>query len=279
MGYPEFRVIEEALDWDPAVVAVPPVPDNAVYVPGVDPVGLLVNAVMPGIAADVNQQVANTRAREERFANNLRSARTAYHRTDSAGQAQIDSAASTIDPADAFGAGVPVQPTSAAAPTGDASFSQLTQLMGAAMQGVQQAVQVPTQAVGTGAQMVQPVCRASKELSSKARQPPGSRRTAWTARGTDPVIHVASAMRIDHSRWQVNAVTTALGMMCPRMQESRTGSRPRQWPVQVKDLWHRSVHLRKIHCIRRDPDGRHVIHRRWRCEPKEPLSIPWRGGS
>lgn len=186
MGYPEFRVIEEALDWDPAVVAVPPVPDNAVYVPGVDPVGLLVNAVMPGIAADVNQQVTNTRAREERFANNLRSARTAYHRTDSAGQAQIDSAASTIDPADAFGAGVPVQPTSAAAPTGDASFSQLTQLMGAAMQGVQQAVQVPTQAVGTGAQMVQPVMQGVQGIVQQSTPASGKSQDGMDGEGDGP---------------------------------------------------------------------------------------------
>ncbi|MBU8834536.1 hypothetical protein [Mycolicibacterium goodii] len=173
MGYPEFRVIEEALDWDPAEVTVPPVPDDAVYGPGVDPVGILVNAVMPDIAADVNQQVANTRAREERFAGNLRSARTAYHGTDSAGQAQIDSVASKIDPADAFGAGVPAPPTSAASPTGDAGFSQLTQLMGAAMQGVQQAVQMPMQATGMAAQMVQPVMQGVQGIIQQGTQASG----------------------------------------------------------------------------------------------------------
>lgn len=186
MGYPEFRVIEEALDWDPADVTVPAVPDDAVYVPGVDPIGILVNAVMPDIAADVNQHVANTRGREERFADNLRSARSAYHGTDVAGQDQIDSAASKIDPAGAFGAGSPAQTIFAdpASPGGAPGFAQLTQMMGIAMQGVQQALQAPVQAVGMAGQMAQPIMQGVQGIS---QQPTRATGTAGETRTGEPI--------------------------------------------------------------------------------------------
>lgn len=170
MGYPEFRVVEEALEWDPAEVAVPPVPDGAVYAPGVDPIGILVDAVMPTIAAEVSQQVANNRAREERFAENLRSARSAYHGTDSAGQAQIDSAASNIDPDNALGGSTPSETSSASSPPSDAGFSQLTQLMGMAMQVGQQAVQTPMQAAGMAGEMAQPIAQGVQGMVQQATQ-------------------------------------------------------------------------------------------------------------
>lgn len=156
MGYPEFRVIEEALGWDPAEVKVPPMPYNAVGAPAVDPLSLLAGAVMPKYASDVAEPVAEARAREERFAGNLRSARSAYHGTDAVGKDQINGAVADLDPAGAFGAGEP-EATSSALSTSDAGLSQLTQLMGTAMQGTQQAAQVPMQTVGTVGQMVEPL--------------------------------------------------------------------------------------------------------------------------
>jgi hypothetical protein len=172
VGYPEFRVIEEALGWDPAEVTVPTLPGKAAASPHGDPLSALVGAVLPNLADGVNEKVADARAREERFAANLGSARTAYHGTDGVGRDQIEAAASKIDPADTFGAGV-LADGSAPTPTGDAGFSQLTQLMGMAMQAGQQAAQMPMQAVGMVVQTAEPVMQGIQGIVQQATQASG----------------------------------------------------------------------------------------------------------
>ncbi|MBU8825034.1 PE domain-containing protein [Mycolicibacterium goodii] len=183
MGYPEFRVIEEAIGWDPAEVTVPPLPDKAVAAPGGDPLSALVGAVMPNLANDVNKKVAEARAREESFASNLSSARTAYHGADSAGQDQINAAADQIDPADAFGAGAPVESANALS-SGEGGFSQLTQLMGMAMQVGQQAAQMPMGAAGTVGQMSQPLIQGVQSIVQQAAQASEGSRQGGQGEGT-----------------------------------------------------------------------------------------------
>lgn len=167
MSYPGLRVDTEKLGWDPAEVTVPGVPKVEA---GPDPISVLVAAVMPNIAGDVTTHVADTRAREERFAGNLQAAQNAYRGADGSGQDQINGAAGNLpDPADAFGAGSPAR-APAAAPGGDSGASQLSQMMGMAMQVGQQAVQVPMQAVGMAGQMVQPVVQGVQGIVQQATQ-------------------------------------------------------------------------------------------------------------
>ncbi|MEW2479406.1 hypothetical protein AB0876_07405 [Mycobacterium sp. NPDC049093] len=170
MGYPGIRVDETKLAWDPAEVTVPAAPPVTA---GSDPLSVLVAAVVPDYESDVKQQVAATRAREERFAANLQAARGSYHATDGAGGDQISSAGSKLsDPADAFGAGSPGSTPAAASSAGDGGGSLLSQLMGVAMQVGQQAVQVPMQAAGAAGQMVQPVMQGVQGIVQQASQGP-----------------------------------------------------------------------------------------------------------
>ncbi|WP_454787517.1 hypothetical protein [Mycolicibacterium lutetiense] len=180
MGYPGIRVDEAKLAWDPAEVTVPAAPPVTA---GSDPLSVLVAAVVPDYEADVKQQVAATRAREERFAGNLQAARGVYHGTDGAGGDQIGAAERKLaDPADAFGAGSPASAAPAAASSaGDGGMSLLSQLMGMAMQVGQQAVQVPMQAAGAAGQMVQPVMQGVQGIVQQASQ--GSEKSGEGAKG------------------------------------------------------------------------------------------------
>lgn len=179
MGYPGIRVDETKLAWDPAEVTVPAAPPVTA---GSDPLSVLVAAVVPDYEADVKQQVAATRAREERFAGNLQAARGVYHGTDGAGGDQIGAAERKLaDPADAFGAGAPASAAPSTASAGDGGMSLLSQLMGVAMQVGQQAVQVPMQAAGAAGQMVQPVMQGVQGIVQQASQ--GSEKPGEAGKG------------------------------------------------------------------------------------------------
>ncbi|MCV7067857.1 hypothetical protein H7H51_23105 [Mycolicibacterium farcinogenes] len=82
MGYPGLWVDTEKLGWNPAKLTVPDVPQ--VEGKG-DPVSILAAAVMPGYRGQVEKQVADTHAREEQFAANLKGVQAAYGGTDGAG--------------------------------------------------------------------------------------------------------------------------------------------------------------------------------------------------
>ncbi|WKG03641.1 hypothetical protein [Mycolicibacterium sp. HK-90] len=147
-----------------------------------DPLSILANAVMPKYAGQVAEQVAKTRAREEQFAADLQSTRSSYGSTDSAGQGQIDAAAGALDPADRFGAGSPAE-ASPSPPGSDGAASQLSQMMGIAMQVGQQALQMPMQAVGMAGQMVQPVVQGVQGIVQQATQ--ASEKSGEGAKGDD----------------------------------------------------------------------------------------------
>jgi len=95
-----LRLTEEALNWDPAAVTVPPVP---AIPPGADPMSVMLAAIAPEIATAVTQGVAEALAREERFSANVSSARTSYQNTDGAAGQQIQGASGMTESASLAG--------------------------------------------------------------------------------------------------------------------------------------------------------------------------------
>ncbi|MGE2736402.1 PE domain-containing protein [Mycolicibacterium vaccae] len=166
---PPLKVDPSALTWDPAVVDVPPVP---LIPPGGDPMSALISAVLPGIAADLNANVAATHAREQRFAANLNQARAAYQSTDDSGGEEIRTVADTQLAPSATTA------TSAPAAGGAGAQGQLGQFMSTAMQIGGQAVQAPAQLAGMMASAPQAVMQgaqgAVQQISQAAGQSEGS---------------------------------------------------------------------------------------------------------
>ncbi|MCZ0728937.1 PE domain-containing protein [Mycolicibacterium iranicum] len=157
---PPLRVDTTALSWDPAVVAVPPVP---AIPPGGDPMSLMISAIMPELPAPLNAAVAATHAREERFAANLATTRAAYETTDQANQQQISTVADTQ-----------IAPTAAAAGTGSGTGGgQFGQIMGTAMQVAGQAAQAPAQVLGMVAQAPQAVMQAGQGAVQQISQMTG----------------------------------------------------------------------------------------------------------
>ncbi|WP_272865725.1 PE domain-containing protein [Mycolicibacterium austroafricanum] len=143
---PPLRVETSALNWDPAVVTVPPMP---VVPPGPDPMSAMIAAIMPGLSAPLTAAVAATQAREEQFAANLAAARTTYEGTDQANQQEIHTVADTQ-----------MAPTAASAASGGGG--QMGQVMGTAMQVASQAAQAPAQVFGMAAQAPQAVMGAGQ---------------------------------------------------------------------------------------------------------------------
>lgn len=163
MGQPELRVFEQALNWDPAEVRVPSVPAVAA---GGDPMSVMIAAFMPSVPVEVTQNVAATRAREERFAANLTGARNAYQSTDGAGQQNLQAAGEAIDPAGAAnaagsagGAGSPAD-----------QMGQLGQLMGMPMQMAAQAAQMPMQMMGMAAAAPQGIMQGVQSAMQQVGQ-------------------------------------------------------------------------------------------------------------
>ncbi len=169
MGTPDMRVDEGALGWDPAEVTVPAVP---VPPAGADALSKKINEAMPGVATEVVEQVANTRAREERFAANLASARSAYHGTDGVGQQGIEAASRGME--NSLGATTPATATGGNLFSGSAGSNQFGgqfgQLVSMAMQAGQQAIQVPLQAAETAGQVPQGVLQGVQALVQQSAQ-------------------------------------------------------------------------------------------------------------
>ncbi|WP_299565321.1 PE domain-containing protein [uncultured Mycolicibacterium sp.] len=141
----DLWVDPDQLYWTPADVTVPGVP---AVTPGADPMSQLIAAVMPTIADEVTRRVAETRAREERFADNLAAARAAYQDSDAESGQHLQTAAETFD---APGYTPPAPPGGAADPAAGAQLNQLSQLMGMSMQIAQQAAQIPMSLIGMAA--------------------------------------------------------------------------------------------------------------------------------
>lgn len=174
MGSPEMRVNEASLTWEPAEVVVPPVPGTEDVVDGAasDPMSLMVQAILPSIADDVVAKVAATRAREQRFAENISAARTAYSSTDGAAQGDISGAGRSVSDA-----GSASRTSSSAAGVGAGSpgdgMGQFGQLLSMAMQMGQQAVQVPMQMAGMAGQSAQPISQGVQGIVQQASQAEG----------------------------------------------------------------------------------------------------------
>jgi hypothetical protein len=169
-----LRLTEEALNWDPAEVTVPPVP---AVPPGADPMSVLLAAITPEIAAAVTEGVAEALAREERFSANVTGARTSYQTTDGAAQQQIQGAGGLAEPASVAGG---VGSTNAAAsPAGQAG--QLGQMMGMPMQMAQQAAQIPMQLASMAASIPQGIMQGVQSAMQQVGQMAGG-----TGEETDP---------------------------------------------------------------------------------------------
>jgi hypothetical protein len=159
MGEPDLSVNVEELNWDPAAVTVPGVPEVP---PGSDPMSVMVAAIMPGIATAVTEAVAATLAREERFDTNLSAAGGAYQNTDGAAQQQIQTAGASIDPASAAaGAG-----SAQSAGTAASQAGQLGQMMGMAGQ----AAQIPMQMMGMAAAIPQGIMQGVQSAMQQVGQ-------------------------------------------------------------------------------------------------------------
>lgn len=171
MGTPDVRVDEGALGWDPAEVTVP-----AVSIPpaGPDELSKKIHEAMPGVATEVVEQVNSTRAREERFAANLASARTAYQGTDGAEKQGIEAAARRMD--EQAGASTSMGASGGSAVSGSEGLNQpggqFGQLISMAMQTGQQAVQLPVQAAGMAGQLSQSVMQGVQGLLQQSGQTP-----------------------------------------------------------------------------------------------------------
>ncbi|MGE2728514.1 PE domain-containing protein [Mycolicibacterium vaccae] len=162
---PPLKVDPSALTWDPAVVDVPPVP---VIPPGGDPMSTLISAVLPGIAADLNANVAATHAREQRFAANLNQARAAYQSTDDIGGEEIRTVADTqLAPSAATA-------TSAPAAGGAGAQGQLGQFMSTAMQMDGQAAQLAGMMASAPQAVMQGAQGAVQQISQAAGQSEGA---------------------------------------------------------------------------------------------------------
>jgi len=170
MGTPDLRVDEGALGWDPADVTVPVMPAVAA---GPDPLSTMVSAVMPTVATEVTEKVGLTRAREERFAANLSSARSAYQGTDGAEQGRFEAAEREFTGgqnrssrgSSSLGAG---------SPAGAAGLGQLGgqfgQLVSMALQGGQQALAFPAQLAGMAGQVPQAVMQGVQGIAQQSGQ-------------------------------------------------------------------------------------------------------------
>lgn len=157
---PPLRVETPALNWDPADVSVPQLPAVA---PGPDPMSTLIAAVVPELATALTTAVAETRAREERFAANLEAARTSYQTTDDAGGQEIRTVADTgLSPAST--------PAAASGGGGGASMGQFGQVLGTVTQTAGQAVQAPTQAMGMAAAAPQGLMQGVQQFAQVAGQ-------------------------------------------------------------------------------------------------------------
>jgi hypothetical protein len=168
MGEPNLKVNTDQLYWDVATVTVPEVPKVE---PGGDPMSLVVSTVMPTIAGDLTTKVAATKAREQKFADNLTSAKHSYQNTDSTAKQDIQTAAASTD---VNSSGVSGGSQAANATAGGGDSSQLGQIMGMAMQGAQQAVQVPTQLAGALGQIPQGITQGVQSLMQQFGQFSGS---------------------------------------------------------------------------------------------------------
>jgi hypothetical protein len=158
-----LKLTEEALNWDPAEVTVPPVP---AIPPGSDPMSVMLAAIAPQIATAVAQGVAEALAREERFSANVSGARTSYQNTDGAAGQQIQGAGELTDPA-GIAAGVG-SPNTGASPAGEAG--QLGQMMGMPMQLAQQAAQIPMQLAGMAASIPQGIMQGVQSTMQQVGQ-------------------------------------------------------------------------------------------------------------
>ena len=169
-----LRLSEEALNWDPAAVTVPPVP---AIPPGADPMSVMLAAIAPEIATAVTQGVAEALAREERFSANVAGARTSYQTTDGAAGQQIQGAGGLTEPGSAA-AGVG-STNAAASPAGQAG--QLGQMMGMPMQMAQQAAQIPMQLAGMAASIPQGIMQGVQSAMQQVGQ-----LASGTGEETDP---------------------------------------------------------------------------------------------
>ena len=169
-----LRLTEEALNWDPAEVTVPPVP---AIPPGADPMSVMLAAIAPEIATAVTEGVAQALAREERFSANVSGARTSYQNTDGAAGQQIQGAGGLTEPGSAA-AGVG-STNAAASPAGQAG--QLGQMMGMPMQMAQQAAQIPMQLAGMAASIPQGIMQGVQSAMQQVGQLAGG-----TGEETDP---------------------------------------------------------------------------------------------
>jgi hypothetical protein len=188
----ELRLTEEALNWDPADVAVPPVP---AIPPGADPMSVMLAAIAPEIATAVTQGVAEALAREERFSANVTGARASYQNTDGAAGQQIQGAAGLTEPGSAA-AGVGSTPAGGAGQ----QAGQLGQMMGMPMQMAQQAAQIPMQLAGMAASIPQGIMQGVQSAMQQVGQLAGG-----TGEETDPELD----QQDDQSRDEVKHAESA----------------------------------------------------------------------
>ncbi len=171
----ELRLTEEALNWDPAQVTVPPVP---AIPPGADPMSVMLATIAPEIATAVTEGVAEALAREERFSANVTGARTSYQNTDGAAGQHIQGAGGLTEPGGVAAAGVG-STNAGASPAGQAG--QLGQMMGMPMQMAQQAAQIPMQLAGMAASIPQGIMQGVQSAMQQVGQIAGG-----TGEETDP---------------------------------------------------------------------------------------------
>lgn len=186
-----LRLTEEALDWLPAEVTVPSVP---AVPPGGDPMSVMISAIAPEIAAAVTKGVAEALAREERFAANVKGARTSYQNTDGAAQQSIQGAGELTE-AGSVGSGVG---STNASPAGQTD--QLGQMMGMPMQMAQQAAQIPMQLAGMAASIPQGIMQGVQSAMQQVGQMAGG-----AGEKTDP----ESDQQDDESRYELKHVEAA----------------------------------------------------------------------
>jgi hypothetical protein len=168
-----LRLTEEALNWDPAEVTVPPVP---AIPPGADPMSVMLAAIAPEIAMAVTRGVVEALAREERFSANVTGARTSYQNTDGAAGQQIQGASGLAEPG-SVAAGVGSSPATG----GAQQAGQLGQMMGMPMQMAQQAAQIPMQLAGMAASIPQGIMQGVQSAMQQVGQMAGG-----TGGETDP---------------------------------------------------------------------------------------------
>jgi PE family len=165
MGEPHLRLIEEALNWDPAEVTVPAAP---AIPPGADPMSVMIAAIAPEIATAVTRGVAEALAREERFSANVTGARTSYQNIDGTAGQQIQGAGELAEPG-SVAAGVGSTPAAGAAQ----QAGQMGQMMGMPMQMAQQAAQIPMQLAGMAASIPQGIMQGVQSAMQQVGQMAG----------------------------------------------------------------------------------------------------------